>query len=256
MLDQKYTKNVKIALLCPTRNRINKLLTFISSIITTASTCDNIIIVLGIDSSDPIRKKYNYLNNNIPNIQIVEFMDEGKFIGLSNMWNKMAASVDADIYAMVGDDMVFVTTDWDRFIIEEFNEQNCPPDKIKMVHCNDGMRGNGNKYSLVAPLCVNFFVHKKYIDTVGYFVEPYMLNTHHDTWIQLIFDKIKRTTYRHDILIKHLHYSQTDQQQDMVSTNLEKLRENIWNNNEWIKTYSSEIQNELNKLKSVIKNEN
>ena len=237
MVTQKYTKNVNIALLCPTRNRINKLLTFISSIITTASTCDNIIIVLGIDSSDPIREKYNYLNNNLPNIQIVEFMDEGKFIGLSNMWNKMAASVDADIYAMVGDDMVFVTTDWDRFIIEEFNELNCPPDKIKMIgddmvfmtkdwdeaiiqefqngpkdkimmlHCNDGMRGNGNKYSLVAPLCVNFFVHKKYIDTVGYFVEPYMLNTHHDTWIQLIFDKIKRTTYRHDILIKHLYFN-------------------------------------------------
>jgi len=242
---------MKIALMCPTRNRLNKLLTLISSLITTIKTKD-VLLVLGVDEDDPANSYYSYLTNNLSFLKIITFKNNGKFLGLSTMWNEMAKLVDADIYAMIGDDMMFMTTGWDEQIIKEFN--NGPSDKIIMVHCNDGMRGSGNKYAGVPPLCVNFFVHKNYVDTTGYFVEPYMENTHHDTWPQIIFDKLKRTVYRHDILIKHLHYSETTNKMDGVSTNLEKLRTNIWNNNEWMNKYKNEMEDEFNKLKTYIQN--
>lgn len=242
---------MKIALMCPTRNRLNKLLTLISSLITTIKTKD-VLLVLGVDEDDPANSYYSYLTNNLSFLKIITFKNNGKFLGLSTMWNEMAKLVDADIYAMIGDDMMFMTTGWDEQIIKEFN--NGPSDKIIMVHCNDGMRGSGNKYAGVPPLCVNFFVHKNYVNTTGYFVEPYMENTHHDTWPQIIFDKLKRTVYRHDILIKHLHYSETTSKMDGVSTNLEKLRTNIWNNNEWMNKYKNEMEDEFNKLKTYIQN--
>jgi len=241
---------MKIALMCPTRNRMNKLLTLISSLVTTIKTPENVILALSVDEDDPAKKYYSYLEKNIPFIKVVEFQNEGKFLGLSTMWNNMAKKIDADIYAMIGDDMMFKTQDWDFEIVKIF--ETAPKDKIVMVHCNDGMRGPNNEFAQVAPLCVNFFIHKNYINAAGYFVEPYLENTHHDTWVQIIFDTINRTIYRHDILIKHLHYSVTDKNQDPVSQNLEELRKGIWNSRQFVETHKKEIEQEIDKLKNFI----
>lgn len=243
---------MKIALMCPTRNRMNKLLTLVSSLITTTNNPKDVSLVLGVDEDDPAKKYYRYLEQNVPIIKIVEFKNNGKFLGLSTMWNGMAKEVDADIYAMIGDDMLFKTQDWDIEVVKEFT--NSPKDKIIMVHCNDGMRGPGNQFAQVPPLCVNFFIHKNYIDIVGYFVEPYLENTHHDTWPQIVFDTLGRTVYRHDILIKHLHYSVTDNSQDPVSQNLEELRKGIWDSRQFVQTYKKEIEEEIAKLKNFINN--
>ena len=238
--------------MCPTRNRMNKLLTLISSLITTVKNPENIYLVLGIDEDDPAKEHYLYLKKNLRFIEIVEFKNGGKFLGLSTMWNKMASCFPntVDIFAMIGDDMVFMTKDWDEKIIEEFNKG--PKDKILMVHCNDGMRWKGNKYENVAPFPVNFFVHKFYVNAVGYFVEPFIENIHQDTWCYYIFNTINRTKYRHDILIKHLHVSETKEKEDAVTTNLENLRKGIWDNNDWMVTYQKELQDELTKLDNVI----
>ena len=243
---------MKIALMCPTRNRMNKLLTLISSLITTVNNPEGVLLVLGVDEDDPAKKYYTFLEKNVPIVKVVEFKNNRKFLGLSTMWNTMAKKIDADIYAMIGDDMIFKTQNWDNEIIKEF--ANGPKDKIIMVHCNDGMRGPGNQYAQVPPLCVNFFVHKNYIQTAGYFVEPYMENTHHDTWPQIVFDALGRTVYRHDIHIKHLHYSVTDNSQDPVSHNLEELRKGIWDSRQFVETYKKEIQEEIAKLKVFIDN--
>ena len=81
-----------------------------------------------------------------------------------------------------------------------------------------------------------------------------MENTHHDTWTQIVFDSLGRTVYRHDILIKHLHYSVTDNSQDPVSQNLEELRKGIWDSRQFVETYKKEIEEETAKLKSFIGN--
>ena len=168
------------------------------------------------------------------------------------MWNEMVKQTpDVDIYAMVGDDMTFLTQDWDIQIKKEF--ENGPKDNVLIVHCNDGMRGPGNKYEQVKPFCVNFFVHKKCINTVGYFVEPYIENIHQDTWCQVVYDSLNRSKYRHDILIKHLHVSETKDKVDPITDNLEKLRVGIWDNNDWMKTYRKELEGDVAKLQAIIK---
>lgn len=242
---------MKIALLCPTRNRMNKLLTLISSLLTTVSNPENVKLILGVDEDDPIKDYYDYLAKNTKLVEVVYFKNNGKFLGLSNMWNNMYQACNhRDIYAMVGDDMVFKTKNWDIEIINEFITG--PKDNILMVHCNDGMRGIGNKHVNVKPFCVNFFVHKRYIETVGYFVEPYIENIHQDTWTQVVFDTLNRTRYRHDILIKHLHQSETKSVSDDITNNLEALRVGIWDNNDWMVKYKKELYGDIDKLRKVI----
>jgi len=242
---------MKIALLCPTRNRRNKLLTLIASLITTVKT-DGVYLVLGVDEDDPIKKYYDYLQHNVPFIRVITFKNNGKFLGLSTMWNEMVRQTqDVDIYAMIGDDMTFLTQDWDVEIKKEF--ENGPKDNVLMVHCNDGMRGPGNKYANVKPFCVNFFVHKRCVDALGYFAEPYIENIHQDTWCQVVYDTLNRTKYRHDILIKHLHVSETKDKTDSITDNLEKLRVGIWDNNNWMTTYRKELEHDVSILQSLIK---
>jgi len=243
---------MKIALMCPTRNRMNKLLTLISSLIITVKDPNNIYLVLGVDEDDPAKEHYQYLQRNLKFIEIVEFKNDGKFLGLSTMWNKMASvyTNTVDIFAMIGDDMIFKTKDWDEKILQDF--KNAPTDKIIMLHCNDGMRWKGNKYENVSPFPVNFFVHKNYVNTVGYFVEPFIENIHQDTWCQYIFGKLNRVKYRHDIIIKHLHASETSDEEDTITSNLESLRKGIWDNNDWMIKHQKELQIELDKLSKII----
>ena len=140
----------------------------------------------------------------------------------------MATECTGDLVAMVGDDMIFQTKDWDEKIIETFKSKQ---DNIYLVHCNDGMRGPGNKYVNVSPLAVNSFVHKDYIKTVGRYVQTEIKEIFQDTFLDKLFSSINRKVYYHDIIIKHLHFSEGGTM-DKTAEALEETRDGIWDDNE------------------------
>ena len=224
---------MKISLLCPSRERLNKFLTFLTSVISTTHDIKNINIVLGVDEDDPKFKSYKKIAKNLDFIQFITFSKTlFKEKGLSGLWNKMANECSGDILGMVGDDMIFKTNDWDKKIIETFINKK---DNMHLIHCNDGMRGPGNKYSNVEPLAVNSFIHREYVDTIGWYVEDIEPNTYHDTYLHKLFEILNRKIYYHDIVIKHLHFSEYGQK-DKTAEILEKERENVWNNNQLFDT--------------------
>jgi hypothetical protein len=106
---------------------------------------------------------------------------------------------------MCGDDMVFETKGWDKDILSEFD--NLPPDKMRLVHCNDGMRGPGNPFPTHAPFAVAPFIHRRYYDVLGYYVREEWRHGFHDTWLDEVYGIMGRKVYRHDIMIRHLHIS-------------------------------------------------
>jgi len=238
---------MKIDLFCPSRERVNKLLTFICSIATTAKNINNINLVLGIDDDDPKRNIYLKIAQNFSFIQLVEYpANLFKEKGLSGLWNTMAKQTTNDIVAMVGDDMVFETPDWDEKIIKEFTSKQ---DYFYLVHCNDGMRGQGNKYSNVTPLAVNSFVHRNYINAIGRYVQEIEPNIFQDTYLDKLFEILDRKIYFHDIIIRHRHFSEYGSK-DQTSIEMEKLREGIWDNN---KLFEEKIYPEILKEVEIIK---
>ena len=218
---------MKIDLFCPSRERINKVLTFICSIITTAKDINNINLVLGVDDNDPKLDYYLKIAQNLNFIQLVRY-PAGFFkeVGLSGLWNQMAKETTGEIIAMVGDDMKFETSNWDEKILNEFSSKK---DNFYLIHCNDGMRGPGNKYANVPPLAVNSFIHRDYVDTIGQYMEVIEPNTYGDTYLDKVFELLDRKIYYHDVVIRHLHFSEYGGK-DQVSVDLEKTREGIWNN--------------------------
>jgi len=219
---------MKIALLLPSKNRLNKFLTFLTSVVATAKDIKNITIILGIDEDDPNFDNYKRIANNLDFIDFLSFpKDTFKRGGLSIYWNTMVKECTHDILAMVGDDMIFKTKDWDEKIINTFKEQD---DNIHLVFCNDGMRGPGNKHENASPFPVNSFLHRDYIDTVGWYVQDIEPKGFQDTYLDKIFDLLRRKIYFHDIIIKHMHFSEYGNK-DKTTELLEKDREGIWDNN-------------------------
>lgn len=216
----------KISLLVPSRERLNLKLTLISSIITSVKDINNVELIFGIDEDDPTRETVYKIADAIPFVKIVNIQNEGKFIGINKIWNLLYPHAEGDILGYIGDDMIFKTRDWDEKILEEFNENNLPQDKIKLVHCYDGFRDRDE-------ICVNAFLHKKYTEVIGYLCREEFLINWSDQWLYQSFKAFDRVKWRDDIYIHHNHWVFGNRQKDevadrMLSDSKDRISDQLW----------------------------
>jgi hypothetical protein len=215
---------MKIAILVPSRERMNRRLTLLTSIITSVSDINNVNIYFGVDMDDPTRDLVYKIAAAIPCVKVVDIHNDGKFIGLGKMWNICVENSTEEIISMIGDDMVFKTPNWDLEVIKEFTE-NCPEDKIKAIHCNDDCHG--------AKLAVNLFCHRKFVEVTGRFMrEEFMINWV-DQWLHQVFSAFGRLKYRGDIMIEHRHWVLGKDNRDKVADRMaiadaNKISDKLW----------------------------
>ena len=180
----------KISILLPTRNRPDFLKEMIDSCIDTANDISSIEFVLYTDDDD------NSNDDVIRNYQ--EFVSikriSGPRIVLSEMWNACYEKASADIFMHCGDDIRFRTQDWDKVVLDKFDEY---PDKIAFVFGTDGVWDPGS-------FGTHGFIHRNWAEAVGYFVPPYFSSCFNDTWLNEVSKMIGRHVYV-DVYTEHLH---------------------------------------------------
>jgi hypothetical protein len=201
---------MKIAIIVPSRERMNRKLTLLTSIITSVNNIDNVRVYFGIDKDDPTRDLSYKIAAAIPCVKIVDIETNGKFPGLGKLWNICVENSTEEIISMIGDDMVFLTKDWDKMLLEEF--KNMPEDKIKAVHCNDNHHGK--------KLAVNLFCHRKYVEVMGKFMREEFKINWVDQWLHQMFSAFNRLTYREDIMIEHRHWVYGKAKHDAVAVRM------------------------------------
>ena len=214
---------MKIAILVPTRERMNNRLTLLFSILTTVSDINNVNIYYGVDKDDPTLETIKKVAKGIPSLKIIEIENEGKFLGLGKLWNILVEESTDDIISMIGDDMVFKTKDWDLEILNEFKKM--PSDNIKAVHCNDDCHG--------AKLAVNLFCHRKYAEVLGVFMREEFKINWVDQWLHQLFSAFDRLVYRNDIMIEHRHWVlgknvHDDTAKRMAVADVNKISDQLW----------------------------
>ena len=215
---------MKIAILVPSRERMNRRLTMLMSILTSVKDINNVNVYFGVDEDDPTRDRIKKIAAAIPCVKIVDIKNEGKFIGLGKMWNICSDASTEEIISMIGDDMVFATPGWDEMLIEEF--KNSPADKIYGVHCNDGYHGE--------KLAVNFFCLRKYADLMnGKFMREEFKINWIDQWLHQVFSSVGRLKYRGDIMIEHRHWVLGKDKKDNVAdrmavADVNKISDKLW----------------------------
>ena len=150
---------------------------------------DEIELIFYIDSDD--NESIEMYKSLGPNVHaIIEERGEGN---LSVMWNRCYERASADIVMHCGDDIRFRTPNWDKIVLDEFDKYK---DKIVLVYGNDGVRKDD--------LATHSFLHKNWIETVGYFLPPYFSSDMNDYWLTTVARNIKRLI-KVNIYTEHLH---------------------------------------------------
>ncbi len=175
-----------ISILLPTRNRPANVTRLIESARKTAAGRFEFIIC--VDNDDPTRDQV-----------LAQVTDDVRVLVtarqmLSKYWNECATVARFDILMQCGDDIIFRTEGWDREVIYTFDQI---PDKIALVHGEDGIQH--------ANIATHGFLHRRWMETVGYFVPPYFASDYNDLWLSEVADALGRRVYLPNIYTEHMH---------------------------------------------------
>lgn len=173
-----------ISLLTPTRGRPESMERLAQSVLDTAKGDVEIIAYLDDDDESDYTR--------LPSIVSVY---KTKRTVLSQYWNLAYEKATGPIYMHCGDDIVFQTRGWDTKVIAAFDKY---PDKIVFVYGDDGDPNKEKKFGS------HGFLHRNWVEAVGYFVPPYFSSDFNDTWLNEVAEDIGRKE-KIDILTEHMH---------------------------------------------------
>lgn len=180
---------MKISLLTPTRKRPENVERFWHSALAFAKNPENIELSLYIDKDDRLtQKKCKVLKEKNVVVTI------GPRIILSKTWNVACKKASGEIFMLCGDDLIFRSKNWDEIVIKVFEDF---PDKIVYAFGDDGFWKE--------KLGTHGFLHKNWVETVGYFVPPYFSCDYIDTWLNDVAGAIERKVYLPQVYIEHMH---------------------------------------------------
>jgi len=191
-------KPALISILVPSRGRPDWLHRTVYSAFQTATYPRRIEFVVYLDDDD--HKLFDYTTR-IPLAARAEYSQQINFLIrpralLSACWNECAAKARGEIMMHCGDDLTFDTPGWDAHVRRAFADT---PDKILFAYGND-LGPHGETFG------THGFLHRKWIETVGYFVPPLFSSDWNDVWLNEVAEMIGR----HKLLsfvTEHHHYT-------------------------------------------------
>ncbi len=178
-------KPALISILCPTRGRPDEFKRMSDSAFDLATHPRQVELIAYHDEDD---------TSGYYGLQRVQWVF-GPRIVLSEMWNACYRMSRGDILMHCGDDIVFRTPGWDTIVREAFAASE---DKILLVH-GDDMSPNTDA------LATHGFLHRRWVEAVGYFVPPLFSSDWNDVWLTDVADQIGRRV-KVDIVTEHMHY--------------------------------------------------
>ena len=113
----------------------------------------------------------------------------------SARWDKCLTFAKGNLLFHANDDIIFRTKYWDAMIEDFFYASN---DKIWMVH-GDDLGPKADARDGCHPC-----VHRKWVETLGYFIPPYFDGEWGDTWVNDLADRIGRDM-RLPFITEHMH---------------------------------------------------
>jgi hypothetical protein len=210
-----------ISLLLPSRKRPEILRRMIQSVRSTADSDVEIVVRFDDDdkSSMEAARKDGAIVFSGPRVR-----------EMTVYWNECYYSSHGKILCQANDDMVFTTKGWDTMLEKAFAEV---PDRIMLAHGSD-VFGHGSNFGPHA------FVHRKWIETLGYFIPPYFSSDFGDAWINEIANILGRRRFL-PFNVEHHHFSQGMAEVD--ENTKERLQRHQEDNPE-VLYYSSEMASE------------
>lgn len=183
-----------ISLLCPTRGRPEQALNLYKSFIKTQLGKNELIFCL--QKEDEKFEQYIsiFKSNNITNFIITDSMPT------CYLWNQMALHCGGELITLIGDDVEILTNGWDEQLI---NASSRFEDKIFVITVDDGRK---DKKQGVNMRCPHPTVHRRWIETLGYFVPPFFMHRYLDRYTSDLAIKINRFIELPSVIFNHLKF--------------------------------------------------
>lgn len=176
-----------ISVLLPTRNRPASVARLLDSALETAGT--EVEFVVYVDDDDPSADATLDVLHRFGAVVV-----RGPRIVLSGTWNRCYERARFDVVMQCGDDIVFRTDGWDERVLEAFERR---PDRLIFVHGDDGFQRER--------IGTHGFLHRDWVDVVGYFMPPYFSSDYNDLWLTEVADALGRRVYLPDVVTEHMH---------------------------------------------------
>tara|TARA_B100000925_G_C21987424_1_gene465147 strand:+ start:176 stop:859 length:684 start_codon:yes stop_codon:yes gene_type:complete len=184
-----------ISLLCPTRGRPEQALNLYRSFVQTQENHNELNFCIQRDDSSFEEYVAVFKKNGIEKYFISDSMPT------SYLWNQMAYVAKGDLLTLIGDDVEILTKGWDKIIENKSKEYD---DKIFVLTVDDGRKDKKQgKYMR----CPHPTVHKKWVETLGYFVPPFFMHRCLDKYTQDLAIELNRFIEIKEIVFNHLKFN-------------------------------------------------
>lgn len=190
-------KPALISILVPSRGRPEAFARMVISAAKTATHERRIEFVVRLDEDDLRRQSY-------PAFTQTRYL-VGERALLSGCWNECYAQADGEILMHGGDDIVFSTPGWDQMVRDAFAASD---DKILLVQ-GDDLSPNREA------LATHGFVHRRWVETVGYFLPPLFSCDWNDVWLSEVADMLGRRVML-PFVTEHQHHSFEKREKDQT----------------------------------------
>lgn len=239
-------KPALISVLVPSRGRPDMLARTIRTAFETATHTRRLEFVVRIDDDDPKEMDYHFKAKFAALVEVAPLPDMvrvlvGPRVLLSECWNICASHASGEILMHCGDDITFNTPAWDQRVRDEFAKL---PDRIGLVF--------GDDLSTNFPdLATHGFIHRRWVEAVGYFLPPLFSSDWNDVWISEVAKSIDRMIPMPDVVIEHHHYSFGKAERDQTHADREERgeRDGVV---DLFKNTVKERKNDAAKLKKVM----
>lgn len=192
-------KPALISVLVPSRGRPDWLSRTIRTAYETATHQRRVEFVIWLDDDDRYDLDYAFkVRFSAPEQYATDLVQiiRGERRLLSECWNICAQHARGEIMMHCGDDLTFDTPGWDTHVRQAFAET---PDKILFAYGND-LGPHGETFG------THGFVHRKWVETVGYFVPPLFSSDWNDVWLNEVAKMIRRHRLL-PFITEHHHYT-------------------------------------------------
>ena len=239
MTDEENTieKAKTISIVMPTRKRPKDLCRLVESIIKTVRYPENIEVCICVDHDDMESATALIPLSDRIDIKVC-IISAQRCHG--NYWNSAWRQATGDVIQMSSDDFIYRTKDWDVEVLDEINKFS---DKMVMVYGEDGFQHG--------KLATHMFIHRRWTDALGEFVQMLTNVFYHDTWIDVLATRIDRRKYREDLYFEHMHPAARKSAQD--ETHRQARTKSGGDEAKWETNWQGELmQKDHDKLKGLL----
>lgn len=193
-------------------------------------------LVLYVDDDDPQLQQYREWVETDPTVKLIM----GPRIILSETWNECAKKASGNIMWHGNDDVLFRSPAWDDQVRKAFDSQ---PDKVLLVHGRDGYHDEN--------MSVLGFLHRRWVDEIGYFVPPYFVSDYNDQWLSEVADALGRRRFLPEVYTEHMHPNYGKGPMDQ--THIERIQRHMQANVDHLYVeFFSERQAWVNRLRKIM----